>query len=72
MTFLTTEANSIVAPIHPKAMPIILRTEKEFSTWLHGSGEEAAALQRPLADDALEIAFIGQTTDTGADEVGRC
>jgi putative SOS response-associated peptidase YedK len=22
--FLTTEANSIVAPIHPKAMPVIL------------------------------------------------
>ncbi len=62
MTFLTTEANSIVAPIHPKAMPVILRTEEEFSTWLHGSGEEAAALQRPLPDDALEIAFIGVAT----------
>ncbi len=63
MTFLTTEANSIVAPIHPKAMPVILRTEEEFATWLHGSAEEAAALQRPLPDNALEIAFIGETRD---------
>jgi putative SOS response-associated peptidase YedK len=27
---LTTEANSIVAPIHPKAMPVILTTPEEF------------------------------------------
>jgi putative SOS response-associated peptidase YedK len=27
--FLTTEPNAIVAPIHPKAMPVILRTDEE-------------------------------------------
>ena len=27
--FLTTEANSVVAPIHPKAMPVILTTTEE-------------------------------------------
>lgn len=43
MSFLATEPNSIVAPIHPKAMPVILREEEEFETWLHGSTEEAAA-----------------------------
>ncbi len=49
MAFLTTEPNSIVAPIHPKAMPVIL------SIWLNGSANETKALQRRLPDDALEL-----------------
>ena len=32
--FLTTEANAIVAPIHPKAMPVMLTTPTEVDTWL--------------------------------------
>jgi putative SOS response-associated peptidase YedK len=28
-TFLTTEPNTVVAPIHPKAMPVILTTTEE-------------------------------------------
>ena len=32
--FLTTEANTIVAPIHPKAMPVILTTPEEIDLWL--------------------------------------
>ena len=63
MTFLTTDANAVVEPIHPKAMPVILRTADEFETWLTGSAEEAAALQRPVPDDALEIAFTGEKQD---------
>ncbi len=63
MTFLTCPANGVVGPIHPKAMPVILRTEEEFETWLSGSAEEAAALQRPLPDDLLEIAFVGAKSD---------
>ena len=31
--FLTTEPNSIVAPIHPKAMPVILHDE-DYTRWL--------------------------------------
>lgn len=65
MAFLTTEPNSIVAPIHPKAMPVLLRTEEEFEIWLKGSADEAKALQRPLPDDALELAFTGQKSDNG-------
>src|SRR5271169_1663149 len=44
--FLTTEANAIVAPIHPKAMPVILTTTEEFDLWLEGErgAETAAAL----------------------------
>jgi putative SOS response-associated peptidase YedK len=33
--FLTTEANAEVAPIHPKAMPMILTTEQEVVVWLN-------------------------------------
>lgn len=53
--FLTTEPNSIVAPIHPKAMPVILKTEEEVEAWLTAPWEEAKTLQRPLPDDQLVL-----------------
>jgi putative SOS response-associated peptidase YedK len=49
--FLTTEANAIVAPIHPKAMPVILTTPGEFDQWLEADTIDALVLQRPLPDD---------------------
>jgi len=33
--FLTTDANDVVRPIHPKAMPVILTTEEERKVWKH-------------------------------------
>ncbi len=56
--FLTTEPNAVVAPIHPKAMPVILR-EDEWDTWLHAPAEEAMKLQRPWPDDRLKIVKRG-------------
>jgi hypothetical protein len=53
--FLTTEANAIVAPIHPKAMPVILTTPGEVDQWLTARTRDALTLQRPLPDDALRI-----------------
>jgi putative SOS response-associated peptidase YedK len=32
--FLTTSPNDIVAPIHPKAMPVILTTDEERDVWM--------------------------------------
>ena len=52
--FLTTEANSVVAPIHPDAMPVILTQTDECLEWL-GGGEHSMRLQRPLPDGHLEI-----------------
>lgn len=54
--FLTTEPNAIVAPIHPKAMPVILTEPDEVEQWLTAPWPEAKALQRPLADDKLQRA----------------
>jgi putative SOS response-associated peptidase YedK len=43
--FLTTEANAVVAAIHPKAMPVILTTPEEVDLWLLAAAPKALALQ---------------------------
>jgi putative SOS response-associated peptidase YedK len=61
--FLTTEPNAIVAPVHAKAMPVILTTPDEIERWMTAPANEALALQRPLPDDALRIVARGQKQD---------
>jgi putative SOS response-associated peptidase YedK len=53
--FLTTEPNAVVAPIHAKAMPVILRTAEEIDVWMNAPAEEALQLQRPLPDNELIV-----------------
>ena len=61
--FLTTEPNDVVQPIHPKAMPVILKTHEERDTWLRADWSEAKALQRPLPDGVLTIVAKGKKGD---------
>jgi putative SOS response-associated peptidase YedK len=53
--FLTTEPNGVVAPVHQKAMPVILTNDDEINAWMTKPWEEAKSLQRPLADNQLVI-----------------
>jgi putative SOS response-associated peptidase YedK len=61
--FLTTEANSIVAAIHPKAMPVILRAREEVDQWLSADTAKALKLQRPVSNRALRIVARGRRAD---------
>ena len=61
--FLTTEPNKEVGAVHPKAMPVILRTEAEIDTWLTAPAEEALKLQGPLPDGVLRVVARGVKKD---------
>ncbi len=50
--FLTCEPNSIVGPIHPKAMPVILHDEDE-QRWLDGA--DAAELAQPYPAQLMAL-----------------
>jgi putative SOS response-associated peptidase YedK len=62
-SFLTTVPKAVVAPIHAKAMPVILLDDAARETWLTGSLEAALALQRSAPDNALRIVATGSKKD---------
>ncbi|MBX8803414.1 SOS response-associated peptidase, partial [Ochrobactrum sp. MR28] len=51
--FLTSEPNSVVAPIHPKAMPVILIEPEEYEMWKTAPWDIAKELRRPLKNEKL-------------------
>ena len=53
-SFLTCEPNAVVAPIHPKAMPVILGNGAA-EAWLTAPTNEAVALAEPLDNSLLRI-----------------
>ncbi|MBL0000454.1 MAG: hypothetical protein IPO97_05245 [Sphingomonadales bacterium] len=48
--FLTCEPNPLIAPLHPKAMPVILHAA-DYQRWL--SGENAASLAAPFPSQLM-------------------
>ena len=61
--FLTAEANAAVAPVHDKAMPVLLLNEADRETWLTGSMEDALELQQLAPTGALKIVTVGKKDD---------
>ena len=61
--FLTCPANAEVAPVHPKAMPVILTEPWEWRQWLTAPANEALKLKRPLPDGHLMIVAEGKRED---------
>ena len=50
-SFLTCEPNAVVAPIHPKAMPVMLSDPSDYETWLTADWDTASALVRSYPSD---------------------
>ena len=59
--FLTCEPNTMVVPIHPKAMPVILHPEDE-ETWLSADMAAALALAVPFPSQLMAM-VEGETAD---------
>ncbi|WP_375291509.1 SOS response-associated peptidase [Qipengyuania sp.] len=54
--FLTTEPNPLVAPIHPKAMPVLLHQGDE-ERWLTADEPDALALAVPFPSQLMRLDF---------------
>lgn len=52
--FLTCEPNPLVAPLHPKAMPVILQPE-DYDAWLDGEAQDACALAQPFPSQLMAV-----------------
>ena len=53
--FLTCEPNPLVAPIHAKAMPVILHPE-DYDRWLDGDVQDACSLAQPFPSQLMAVA----------------
>lgn len=53
--FLTCEPNPLVAPLHPKAMPVILHPS-DYQRWLTADYESACALAAPFPSQLMSVA----------------
>lgn len=61
--FLTTTPNSVVKPIHPHRMPVLLVGKEAHETWINGTSEEAIALAQPYPAKEMKIVAKGEKRD---------
>jgi putative SOS response-associated peptidase YedK len=52
--FLTCEPNPLVAPIHPKAMPVVLHDE-DYDSWLDGDVDSVCALAQAFPSQLMKV-----------------
>jgi hypothetical protein len=52
--FLICEPNPLVAPLHPKAMPVILNPE-DYDRWLDGETDDACGLAVPFPSQLMSV-----------------
>lgn len=52
--FCTTDPNPLIAPLHPKAMPVILLPE-DHDRWLTGDFDDVIALQTPYPSQLMAV-----------------
>lgn len=57
--FLTCEPNSLVAPLHSKAMPVIL-DEVDYDRWLNADVSDAVALAAPYPSQLMSVSSPGE------------
>ena len=54
-SFLTTEPNDVVKPVHEKAMPVMLLSAEDVTRWLYGTAADALSLQKPVPVGVIKI-----------------
>jgi len=52
--FLTCEPNPLVAPLHPKAMPVVLQPD-DYDAWLSGEAADACRLAQPFPSQLMAV-----------------
>jgi putative SOS response-associated peptidase YedK len=57
--FMTCDANGLESAQHHGRMPVLLDTDEQFDTWLHGSEGEALSLAKPFPDERMCIVQMG-------------
>ncbi len=72
-TIVTTEANSVLTPIHDR-MPVILPDERAESEWLHpeATAAHARALLVPLPADAVTFREVGYAVSDARHDAPDC
>ena len=58
-SIMTTTPNELTASINHERMPVLLTTEADCDTWMHGTLEEAFALCKTYAADRMQIVGSG-------------